>query len=220
MVTARNERAERIEVRRSRSLIVDAMVEYYATHQNDPTMAEIARLSGVSSAALYRRFPTYPDVIAAVYERTVSYQQAVADKVLEEQTGWASIVALVRGISAMIVEYPAVSRVTRKMIEIHPGLRHGAQWDADLIRITEKAQTEGALRADVGANDITLAAFRMGDHAGIPDPEERARVVARQVQLTLDGLRADRARTPMPGDTIRTDEIQHYYRTPITLAWE
>ncbi|MDF2442860.1 MAG: hypothetical protein JWR01_1063 [Subtercola sp.] len=191
-------RAERVEVRRSRDRILTAAETYYAVHNADPTMSELAHLAGVGNATLYRRYPSIPDVIRALYERTVGYQQAVADDVKAQPSGWDAVVTLVTGIAGVILEHPAIPRVTRKMIELEPTRRHGAQWDADLESVAARAQQEGSLRPDVDADDLTLAAFRMGEYGYLPEAA-RARIVSRQLVIVLDGLRAGSALTPLPG---------------------
>lgn len=204
-------RAERVEVARSRDLILNAAEAHYEKYGSDPTMSELAQLAGVGNATLWRRFSSIDDVVRDLYVRTVDRLQLVADDMLAQQNGWDAVVALITGIAATIAAHPAIPRITRRMVEIEPQLQHGAQWDADLKRIAHRAQQEGTLRADVDANDLTLAAFRIGDYVYLPI-EARPRVIARQIAITIDGLRADGARTPLPGKGITTDEIQGYYR--------
>ncbi|PPF79145.1 hypothetical protein C5B96_13290 [Subtercola sp. Z020] len=203
-------RAERVEVRRSRDRILGAAENYYAVHNDDPTMSQLAQLAGVGNATLYRRYASVPEVIRALYTRTVGYQQAVIDEMALQPSGWDAVVTLITGVAEVILEHPAVPRVTRKMLEIEPGHRHGAQWNAVLVAVAARAQAEGALRPDVDVNDLTMAAFRVGDYSYLP-VAARARVVARQLAIVLDGLRADSVRTSLPGDGIHTDEIQTFF---------
>jgi AcrR family transcriptional regulator len=207
-------RAERVEVARSREIILDAAEAHYERHGSDPTMSELAQAAGVGNATLWRRFSSIDEVVRALYARSVGLLQLVADDMLDQQSGWDAVVALITGIAATIAAHPAIPQLTRRMVELEPELRHGAQWDADLKRIARRAQQEGTLRRDVDANDLTLAAFRIGDYVYLP-LEARPRVIARQITITLDGLRADGSRTPLPGQGITTDEVQGYYRQRI-----
>jgi hypothetical protein len=149
--------------------------------------------------------------VRSLYARSIDRLQLVADDVFAQQNGWDAVVALITGVAATTAAHLAIPQLTRRMVELEPELRHGAQWDADIERITHRAQQEGALRPDVGARDLTLAAFGIGYYVFLP-PETRRRVIARQLAITLDGLRADSARTPLPGEGITTDEILGYYR--------
>ena len=85
--------------------------------------------------------------------------------------------------------------------------------DALVGEVIRRAQEEGMLRTDAETNDITLAAFGLGDYGYLPDAA-RERIVARQIVVVLDGLRAGADRTPLPGDAVGTDEIQAYLREP------
>lgn len=207
-------RAERVEVTRSRLRILDAAEAHYETHSTDPTMSQLARAAGVGNATLWRRFSSIDEVVRSLYARSIGLLQQVADDMLAQETGWDAVVALVTGIATTIAAHPAIPQLTRRMVVLEPGLRHGAQWDADLKRVARRAQEEGTLRPDVDANDLTLAAFRIGDYVYLP-VEARPRVIARQIAIVLDGLRADGARSPMPGTGITSEEIQGYYRHPI-----
>ncbi|MEO6827223.1 MAG: hypothetical protein ABI255_08305 [Microbacteriaceae bacterium] len=207
-------RAERVEVARSRDLILNAAEAYYEKYGSDPTMSKLAQVAGVGNATLWRRFSSIDEVVRGLYTRMVDHLQLVADDMLAQQDGWDAVVALITGIAATIAAHPAIPQITRRMVEIEPDLQHGAQWDADLKRIARRAQQEGTLRSDIDANDLTLAAFRIGDYVYLPI-EARGRVIARQIAITLDGLRADGVRTEMPVEGITTDEIQGYYRHQI-----
>jgi AcrR family transcriptional regulator len=204
-------RAERIEIRRSRDQILRAAEAHFEEHNAEPSMSDLAILAGIGNATLWRRFASIDEVIAALYDRMVERLQVVADSAFSRETGWGGVVALISGIAEVIETHPAIPRVTRKMVELNPSLRHGAQWEDEIEAVSQRAQEEGMLRADVCGNDLTLAAFRMGEYVYLPK-DARGRVIARQVVIVLDGLRADGQRTPMPGEGISTDEIQGFFR--------
>lgn len=207
-------RAERVEVGRSRAAILAAAEAYYSSHNADPTMSELAVLAGVGNATLYRRFPTIGDVIRALYARHVELLDELGTQVFPQPTGWEGIEALVRGLAALLLEHPAIMRVTRKMVEIEPAHVHGAQWDPQLRELADRAHAEGTLRADADAYDVLFAAFRMGEYTYLP-ADARSRMVARQASLVLDGLRAECSRTPLGGVPIDTEEIRAYWRVPM-----
>ncbi|WP_164743470.1 TetR/AcrR family transcriptional regulator [Microbacterium sulfonylureivorans] len=206
-------RAERVEVQRSREQILAAAERHFARNEPDLSMSELARLAGVGNATLYRRFASVDDVVRALYDRHTVEQQRVIDDMVSQDTGWDGVVALVTGLALLTLSRPAVPRVIRRMAELDPDIRHGADWDASLREVTRRAQDEGMLRPDVEANDISLAAFGLGDYGYLPDVA-RQRIVARQIVVFLDGLRADGERTPLPGEAVATDEIQAYLREP------
>lgn len=204
-------RAERVEVRRSREQILAAAERHFARNEPDLSMSELARLAGVGNATLYRRFASVDDVVRALYERHTAAQQLVIDDMLRQDTGWDGVVALVTGLALLTLSRPAVPRVIRRMADLEPSLRHGEEWDASVRATVARAQDEGMLRPDVEANDISLAAFGLGDYGYLPDTA-RERIVARQIVVFLDGLSAGARRTPLPGAAVATDEIHAYLR--------
>ena len=200
-------------MRRSRESILAAAEAYYSTHDIDPTMAQLAQLAGVGSATLYRRFPSIDDVIREVYGRLIGELQELEPIVMAQTSGWDAIVAVVVGIVEFLDVHPAVQRLNRKVIALDNDQRLTNQFEGSLDRIVQWAQAEGSLRTDVNANDITIAAFRIS-YANLP-PDERDRILGRQVGIMLDGLRADGRRTPLPGGPISTSDLQQIFRYEI-----
>lgn len=211
MSTAPRVRAERVEVQRSREKILAAAAEYYSVRDADPTMAELAKLAGVGNATLYRRYPTIDDVIRDLYAREISHLQSVATVVLAQPTGWDAIVALMMGIIDTLQEHPCIPRLNRKMVARDDDHRFSAQWDAQLDQLVLLAQSEGTLRLDVNSNDITFAAFRIGGYLNLP-PQERDRIIGRQLGIILDGLRRDGQRSTLPGSPISPDDLHEIFR--------
>lgn len=211
MTTAPRVRAERVEVQRSRERILAAAEAHYSVRDADLTMAELAKLAGVGNATLYRRYPTIDDVIRDLYSREISNLQSISATVITQPTGWDGIVALVMGIVDTLQAHPAIPRLNRKMVARDDDHRFTAQWDAQLEQLILLAQSEGTLRLDVNANDITFAAFRVGGYLNLP-PNERDRIIGRQVGIILDGLRRDGRRSTLPGTPISPDDLHEIFR--------
>lgn len=212
-------RAERVEVQRSRDRILAAAEAHYSVNESDPTMSELAVLAGVGSATLYRRYPTIDSLIDELYNRLWGEMESIAPVVFAQPTGWDAIVALVMGIINTLQEHPALPRLNRKMVSRDDEHRFGGQWEAQLDQLVSLAQAEGSLRTDVNANDITFAAFRLGSYSNLP-PDERDRVIGRQVGIVLDGLRADRNASALPGGPISPDDLHQIFRYEVTHPLE
>jgi len=207
-------RAERIEIRRSREAILAAAEAHWAGTSSDPAMSELAQLAGVGNATLWRRFASIDDVVRALSARHVELLDEVATATLAQPTGWDAIVTMVTGVATLIEAHPALPRIARRMVELDPARRPGAQWEDGIARIVQRAHEEGSLRLDAEANDVLLAAFRVGDYGYLP-AEARPRVIARQVAIVLDGLRADGVRRELPGEVITSAELQRYFHQPL-----
>lgn len=204
-------RAERIEVRESRERILAAAERHYSVHDADPTMAELARLAGVGTATLYRRYPQISDVVSDLYDRLVAHFEPVAVRVQAQGSAWAAVVALVEGIVDTLQEHPAIPRLNRRMVAFDDDHRFAGAWAPLLDELIAAAQSEGTLRSDVNAHDLTFAAFRLGSYSNLP-PSERDRILGRQMTLILDGVRADGVRSPMPSTAISHEDLHGIFR--------
>lgn len=209
MGTTGRARAERVEVSRSRARILAAAEALFETRLPEPTMSEIAVAAGVSSATLYRRFPTIEALIAALHDQLMEHFEDVAQRAMREPSGWEALVTAVTGIAQTIGRHPAIPTMYRKMAQLDPAYTLGPQWDAMLKDVGRRAHEEGALRPDVEINDATMAAFRIGEYGLLPEPA-RSHVIARQLAIVLDGLRASAARTPVPGVEVSTEDVNAY----------
>jgi len=209
MGTERHVRGERIEVRRSRARILEAAETLFETQLPEPTMSELAATAGVSSATLYRRFPTIEAVIAALHDQLMGHFEDVAREAALEQTGWDALVTAITGIAHTIGRHPAIPSIYRKMAQLDPDYQLGPQWDAMLKEIGRRAHAEGMLRPDVEINDATMAAFRIGEYGLLPEPA-RTLVISRQLAIVIDGLRAVSATTQVPGVEVSTENVNAY----------
>ena len=208
-------RAERIEVRRSRAAILDAAEQHWAKRETDPTMAELAKLAGVGSATLYRRFPNIDAVADELHAALIGELQKVADLVTAQTTGWDGIVALVTGIISVLQEHPALSRLNRRMVGRGSETHIGTSWEGPLEELLAQAKREGALRADVNPNDVTFASFRIGSYSNLP-PAEADRIIGRQVGIVLDGLRAGNHVSELPGSPVSMSDLLDIFRHEAT----
>lgn len=204
-------RAERVEVRRSRERILAAVERLCERGTAELTMSAVAREAGVGNATLYRRFPDLRALLTALHEQLMAQFDTIALEIAKQPSGWDAIITAISGIARTLIEHPAMPHVYRRLAQLDPEFSLGAQWDEPLAAVVAVAQGEGSLRADVDGNDIAIAAFRLGEFAHHPEPE-RSALVARQLAITIDGLRAAAAVTPVPGRSIGREAIDQLIR--------
>ncbi len=176
-------RPQRADARRNFDALLAAAREVFTEQGANASLEEIARRAGVGIATLYRNFPTRDDLVEAVYVDEVERLAVAAREAGDTLEAWAAVQAYLRRFS----EYMATKRA----------LIEGFTKDSDVLRscravvyssgqpILDRAQREGAVRADVSIEDIVKM---MAGIAGVAfaDEEQRDRVLG----LAIDGLRA------------------------------
>ncbi|WP_182877072.1 TetR/AcrR family transcriptional regulator [Microbispora sp. H10670] len=204
------ERGLRADARRNRDLIVAAARELFLEQNVDVPLEEVARRAGVGVGTLYRRFPDRDALLRAVGEESL---RRLADLVetagREEPDAWHALRRFLRGAVALRLGVLAAKldpllhqrlRVGADLREIRQGVA------AAVLRLTERAQADGALRPDIGPGDIALL---MTLHVYTPPAVLGEEAMARMVEIMLDGLRADR-RSPLPGAPLDADALRRY----------
>ncbi len=190
-------RSLRIDAERNRARIVEAAKTAFAERGLDVPLEDVADQAGVGIATLYRRFPTRDDLIAACFERRLEEYARAAEQALDAPDGWSGFSAYVEQICSM---QAADSGLKDVLTRTFPNARvletHRARGYELSLRLIERAQAEGSLRADFVPEDLILllmANAGVVQGAGRTAPDAWRRVV----RLMLDGLRSERA-SPLP----------------------
>ncbi len=193
MGTADASRPLRVDAERNRGRIVEAAQAAFAERGLDVPLEDVAGRAGVGIATLYRRFPTREGLIAACFERRVAEYANAAEEALEAPDAWAGFCAYVERVCAM----QAADRGLRDVLtRTFPSARameaHRARGYELSVRMIERAQAAGALRADVVPEDLVLllmANAGVVQGAGTAAPDAWRRFAA----LMLEAFRADGA---------------------------
>jgi AcrR family transcriptional regulator len=187
----------RRDAQANRDRIVAAARAAFAVKGIDVPVEEIARRAGVGMGTLYRHFPAKEDLIDAVLEDAFAAFISAAEHALDEQDAWAGFRGFLERVFALHVE----NRGLKDMIATRAHGKARAEAMRTRIRpllrrLIERAQEQGALRADFTAEDMPLVFW-----AGGRVIEATAAVAPdfwrRHLGLLLDGLRAEAA-TPLP----------------------
>jgi AcrR family transcriptional regulator len=197
MVAPTIPRPLRRDAQRNRDLIVAAAREAFAAEGLGVTVEDIARRAGVGMGTLYRRFPSKDDLIDAVLADAFEQYAEAAEEAVAEEDAW-------EGFHLFLERALALHADNRGLKDLIATSAHGrARADAmrtrvqpALTRLVERAQEQGALRADFTLEDIPLVLWSVGrviEAASTVAPE----LWRRSLGLMLDGLRANAA-TPLP----------------------
>ena len=144
-----------------------------------------------------RRFPSRDDLIAACFERRLAEYASAAQEALEASDAWAGFCAYVERICAMQAADRGLKDVlTRTFPDARAMEAHRMRGYKLSVRMIERAQEAGALRADFVPEDLVLllmANAGVVQGAGDAAPDAWRRFVA----LMLEAFRAQGA-GPLP----------------------
>jgi AcrR family transcriptional regulator len=170
----------RRDAQRNRDALVAAAREVLAERGVEAPLEAVAKRAGVAIGTLYRHFPERGDLIDALLDEKVSDWAELARQALEEPDAWEGLVRFLE----RTCELQASDRAFTELV----CLAHRSdesEVNRLIVRLVERAQRAGALRADVGP--IDLAFFMMASSRVAEADPERWR---RHFTLSLDALRA------------------------------
>lgn len=181
-------RKPRADALRNRERVLDAARLVFGQDGQDPSLEAVARQAGVGIGTLYRHFPTREALYEALYRREVDQLVDLAKQVQHEADPVAALrawlranvqlVATKRGMATAL----AVTSHARSDLAAY-SLRH---LGAALDRLLRSAAATGAIRDDIGADELLRTLVGMCYALDRPDWQDR---VLRLVDVLVDGLR-------------------------------
>jgi AcrR family transcriptional regulator len=169
-------------------------------------ITDVARLAGVGLSALYRRYSGKDELLQILCADGLHRFMAVADAALADQRdAWDAFAEFLRGIVDADVHSLTVRLAgTFPTTEALRTLAGEANKRAG--RVFRRAKAAGAVRADLHLNDLgmlleQLTAVRVAD-------AERTRTLRhRYLELQLDAMRPEAARTRLTGPAPSAEEL-------------
>ena len=166
-------RPRRADARRNRDLVLAAAREAFAAEGSHASLDEIARRAGVGAGTVYRHFATKEDLFEAV----------VLDRfgeLVEEAHELRDDADPGRAFSSFVERLVREGALKRDLVEAlaHDGIRLQLGWApvvqalaGALAELLHRAQDVGAVRADVGVDDVmavlTGTAFAISSSSGL-----------------------------------------------------
>jgi AcrR family transcriptional regulator len=190
----------RADAKRNLDKIVEAAAEVVAERGVNAPMEAIAKRAGVGVGTLYRRFPDRHAVIAAVGDHYIHTMADALDEAAKSASdAWSAIEDFVFWVAAPGRAALATALTEVPMEEITDRAefaRAREGWVERFDGLVRRAQAEGAMRADVGVDDLVHLLNVFTCHPGeLPGPVASQPV--RYLRLMLDGMKACAA-TPLP----------------------
>jgi AcrR family transcriptional regulator len=177
----------RADARRNLGLVLDAASEAFAELGPDVSIDEIARRAGVGHGTVFRRFPTKDALLAAVVGRRLDELAAEAEELVAEgdpETAFEEFVWLAaescgrdRALFDGVPRCESFPEVFEAKARVH----------ACASQLLGRAQTAGALRDDVSADDVEALIASAMLASARADSSDAWR---RYISVVLAGLRS------------------------------
>jgi AcrR family transcriptional regulator len=186
----------RSDARRNRERLVASARELFASAGVEVSVEEITQHAGLGMGTLYRHFPTKEELVDAVLEDAFAEIVRLAEAAAAVEDAWIGFTTFVEQAVQLHARYRGVKDMLGRREQ---GARRAEAMRARvrplLRQLIERAQEQGALRADFAAEDLPLvfwsAARVIETTAGVAPDAWR-----RYLAFVLDGLRAPAA-TPI-----------------------
>ncbi len=198
----------RADAQRNLARVLDAAGRLFAERGLDVGVADIARLAGVGTATVFRRFPHKEDLIVAVFERRVDDMLVEARAAADEEPDAAA--GLRRFMEAAIrlqLRDRGFGEAMSMHFVLHPRIRDRlGEVNAQIERMLTAAQRAGSIRPDVDVFDIPVLHYATSRAAVLTlgaGPDAWLRYVA----LVFDGMRPEGA-TPLGADAPTREELE------------
>ncbi len=189
--------AERADARRNRQLLLDAAAVCVAERGLSVAALDIAERAGVGVATLYRRFETKEALIEQILLDVFATLDAAGQRALENPDPWSGFVDFVTAITEMTVQNSGLAEALESVST--PAAAAGQRKVRSLIRrLTQRAQSAGALRPDVSWTDVVFLPKSAASGSRCLGLVAGEQTPLRILTLLLDGLRTPEP-SPLPG---------------------
>jgi AcrR family transcriptional regulator len=179
--------------------VVDAARIVFARDGWNAPVSAVAHQAGVGMGSLYRRYGSKTELLQRLCVLSMEQSIAAALRALKLHDPWEGIslyIAECVGFGAGAFAPLAGSiEVTDEMITT------GKRSHRLLIKLVRRAQTEGSLRPDIDASDVTALIQRFSRPQHSLSSVTRNGSSDRILSIALDGLRAASSHRPLPKQT-------------------
>jgi AcrR family transcriptional regulator len=166
----------RADAQRNLDRLLGAAAECFAEQGVECSVDEIARRAGVGHGTVFRRFPTKEALLAAVLAARMGELAAGAELACAEPDAGKAFDEFVRGMADAYARNRALVEAVKRC-----GMSPEVEGFMDAVaRLVQRAQEAGAVRTDVGVEDVLALIPTASNY---PD-------------IVLDGLRPP-SRTPV-----------------------
>jgi AcrR family transcriptional regulator len=197
---AEQPRCLRSDARENRDRILAAAAEAFAADGLSVSLIEIARRAGVGNATVHRNF-SKEQLVEALFQDWYARRRGFAERALADPDPWHGMVSFLEDVLAD----GARNRALGALFAIQPQWRE--QFRALLASLLGRAQDGGLARADVTAEDLTVALLGVARTMPITSQSCPSHW-RRHLAIVLDGITAQHAHR-LPGLPPTPEQLDH-----------
>jgi AcrR family transcriptional regulator len=188
-------RKPRVDAVRNRELVLDAAKKVFGAGGPDASLEAVARDAGVGIGTLYRHFPTREALFEAVYRREVQQLADLAEELKEQPDAVEALRRWMRSNVRFVATKKGMLQALALAVDKNSEL---FAFSSDRLTravggLLDRAIAAGEIRDDISAEDVLRALVGMSYTYDQPGWQKS---VLRLVDVFIDGLRVQRARTP------------------------
>jgi AcrR family transcriptional regulator len=179
----------RADARENRRRILDAAQDVFGRGGADASTEEVAELAGVGIATVFRHFPTKAALLEEVLVRRFARLRDHAASLVDADDAGEAFASLFRHV---VADAPGKIAIGEAMVAA--GAEHeranevAEQYRAHVATLLRRAQKAGAVRKDVGIQEVQALLVGTSRAAVLMQLDDAIR--DRLVAIALDGLRA------------------------------
>ena len=187
-------RAARADAQRNRERLLATALKMFTSSKKEVTLSAVAEQAGVGIDTLYRHFPTREALVEALYRHEVERLADAAPALLDKMPADQALEEWLTRYTALIAAKRGLKEAMRSIFEAGADT---STYSRDRLTgavtlLLDAAAKSGAIRSDVGSEDVLLA-VGASTWAFVNDGEWEERS-GRVLRLVMDGLRYK----PMP----------------------
>lgn len=163
-------------------------MEVFGARGTSTSTEVIAERAGVGVGTVFRHFPTKQDLLTAVFERMlVRIGDHARARVLDKDPGAGFFATLRFAIDQSAIKKAIADALMSGGMDLRKRAWAGGMRDA-LTALLERAQAAGAVRDDIGIEEVMAVLAATTRAAEFAPPSTRAKTI----EILLDGLRVPR----------------------------
>ncbi len=179
--------APRADAARNRELLLAAAEAEFAERGDEASAASIARRAGVAKGTVFRHFATMDELIAAIVAKRLAHLTALAREQLDSDDPAAGLYRFL-----IVAADQRTQLDLRFLMSVSNDCTAACVRDelhGEVVRLVDRAQASGALRADITGTDVfLLMCSPLHAVENLPGPP-RPNLWRRYLDLIFDGLR-------------------------------